>query len=294
MKTKQLKLNDPLTGKLLTYSAAAGALLAFGQKADAQITYTDVDPDQTLVGEYGEKGIYELDINNDGTIDLLIIQGNEDWYSGWQSVRVMPQNQGAVVTSAIYFSAWEKSYYMGLKFDKDAAIGVEANFNSSTVYSVQMAWAGTSSEVAYTSGPWVGEVDKYLGVRISLDEGSTFNYGWVRLDVAEDLTSFTVKDYAYEATAGTAIAAGDEGGTQVEDDFANDLGVKIFSFENSIILADVDTDNAQADIFNTIGQLVHSTPVHSGRIEIQKENKGLYIVKLKLNEDIVTSKVIVK
>ena len=294
MKTKQLKANDPLTGKLLSYSAAATAILAIGQQAEAQVAYTDVDPDESFTGEVGDKGIYELDINNDGTVDLQIIHGNDDWYSGWQSVRVLPQNQGGVVTGAIYFTAWEKSYYMGLMFEKDAVIGPDEGFNSSEDYgSVQMAWQGTSYSIAYTSGPWVGETDKYLGVRFSLDDGTTFHYGWVRLDVAADMTSFTVKDYAYEETADQFIRAGHTV-AGIDNGLSNDFGVKVFSFEKSVIISDLSDDNAHAEIYNALGQRVHSSPVRSGRTAIPMADAGLYIVKLKVNDDLITSKVIVR
>ena len=253
MKTKQQK--DLLAGKLLSYSAAAGAVFAIGQDAEAQVAYTDVDPDVTLQAtEADSRDTLNIDFNNDEVVDVTIIHGNGDWYSYstyfWRSVRALNGSGAEIALETLY--------------------------------------------ATYTYGPWAdGTADKYLGVRFSLDEGSTFHYGWVRLDVAVDQVQVTVKDYAYEQTAGTTIKAGDIGGTPVES-LSNNLDVKVFSYEKSIVISDLDADNAHADIYNTLGQLVRSTPIQSGRTEIQMDTKGMYIVKLKVNEELLTGKVIVK
>ena len=298
MKTKQQK--DLLAGKLLSYSAAAGAVFAIGQDAEAQVAYTDVDPDVTLQAtEADSRDTLNIDFNNDEVVDVTIIHGNGDWYSYstyfWRSVRALNGSGAEIAIETLYATSFSASYYFANRFDKDEVLGPDLNWYGLD-NSYQLGWWGWSGATSYTYtyGPWAdGTADKYLGVRFSLDEGSTFHYGWVRLDVAVDQVQVTVKDYAYEQTAGTTIKAGDIGGTPVES-LSNNLDVKVFSYEKSIVISDLDADNAHADIYNTLGQLVRSTPIQSGRTEIQMDTKGMYIVKLKVNEELLTGKVIVK
>jgi len=302
MKKKQLKEKDLLAGKLLSYSAAAGALFALGQDADAQIVYTDVDPDSTVVlpTVADSAHIFEIDMNNDGFTDVTIVAGNGDWYydegvSNWMSIRALAGSGGEIALQSSYLSGWSATYYFAKRFDVDAVIGPDESFYYSS-WSFQLGWMGTyATGLSYNTGQWVdGETDKYLGIRFSLDGGTTYHYGWVRLDVEGDMSQFTVKDYAYESRADMAIPAGATKQVSVKDNLADDLGVKVFAHQGNIVVSDVKADLAQADVYNVTGQLVRSVQVESGRTEIPMDNKGLYIVRIDVEGEIVSSKVIVQ
>lgn len=304
MKKNRLKEKEILTGKLLSYSAAAGALFALGQDADAQVVYTDVDPDSTVLMPTvaDSTHIFEIDMNNDGTVDVTVVAGNGDWYysagvSNWMSIRALNGSGASLALQYSYLSGWGATYYFAKRFDADAVIGPNESWYTSS-WSFQMGWYGTyASGTTYNTGQWVdGETDKYLGVRFTLDAGTSYHYGWVRLDVVGDMSQFTVKDYAYEATADVAIAAGDVGepGVSVRDDLANDLGVKVFSYQDMIVISDLEIDYATADIFNVAGQLVQSVQVETGRNEVPVDNKGLYIVRIDMGSEVVSTKVIVQ
>jgi len=303
MKKNQLQEKDLLSAKLLSYSAAAGALLAIGANAEAQISYTDVDPDSLVVlPDTVGQSIFEIDMNNDGFTDVTIIAGNGDWYydegvSNWMSIRAMAGSGAEVALQTSYLSGgtWAGTYSFAKRFDVDAVIGPDESFYYSS-WSFQLGWLGTYA-TGYTmnSGPWVdGEVDKYLGIRFSLDGGTTYHYGWVRLDVAGDQSEVLVKDYAYEETADVGIVAGQKWTTSVRDGLSDDLGVKIFSHQNKIVISDLEIDHATADVYSVTGQLLHTVQVEKGRNEVPVDNKGLYIVKIDLGSEIVSSKVIVQ
>ena len=310
MKTKQHKEKDLLTGKLLSYSAAAGAILAVGSEAEAQVKYIDVDPDSVVVApELGYAGIFEIDMNGDDSINVTIVVGSGDkWYSGsvgsgslWKSVRALPGFGGEVNIHPSYLTAWSATYNFANRFDADDLIGPdlgEGDYWSGGSASFELGWLGTYSAGAgasYLTGNWVdNEPDKYLGIRFTLDEGGSYHYGWVRLDVSSDMSQATVKDYAYEQTADTPIAAGDMGEVSVRNGLNNDLGVKIFSHLGNIIISDLKTDRAQADVFNVAGQLVQSVQIEQGRSQIPMEDKGLFIVRIDTGADIVSSKVVVQ
>ena len=300
MKKNQLKEKDLLTGKLLSYSAAAGALFALGQDADAQVVYYDVDPDSTVVlpTVLDSANIFEIDMNNDGTVDVTVVVGNGDWYyslesSTWMSIRALNGSGASLALQTSYLSGWGATYYFPKPFDMDAVIGPDESWGTYS-YSFQMGWLGTYvGGTTYNTGPWLDAVDKYLGVRFSLDEGTSYHYGWVRLDVEGDMSEFTVKDYAYEQTADLGIRAGHMV-TSVRNGLANDLGVKIFSHQDKIVISDLEIDHATADVYNVAGQLVRSVQVETGRNEVPMDNKGLYIVRIDMGSEIISSKVIVQ
>jgi len=302
MKKNQLQKKDLLSAKLLSYSAAAGALVAIGSEAEAQIVYTDVDPDSLLVAPaVDSSAIFEIDMNNDGITDVTIVAGNGDWYYNtevssvfhWYSIRALNGTGASVATQYTYLSAWEKTFYLARRFDADESIGPDEDFATSS-WSIQLGMVGTESGSTYNSGLWQdGETDKYLGIRFSLDS-VTYHYGWVRLDVAADHLQAIVKDYAYESRADMAIPAGAIRQVSVKDDLANELGVKVFAHERSIIVSELKVDKAQAEVYNVTGQLLRSIQVESGRTEIPMDNKGLYIVRIDVEGEIVSSKVIVQ
>ena len=148
MKKNQLEEKDLLTGKLLSYSAAAGALFALGQEADAQVIYTDVDPDSTVIApEVQSQAIFEIDMNNDGTTDVTIVHGNGDWYystgvSNWMSVRALNGSGGEIAVQSSYISVFETTYIMAKRFDANDVIGPDESFMTHS-FSFELGLNGT-------------------------------------------------------------------------------------------------------------------------------------------------------
>jgi hypothetical protein len=311
MKTNQREEKKFLTRKLLSYSAAAGALLAVGSDAEAQVKYTDVDPDAVVVlpTERGTRDSLSVDLNGDGIIDVNIMAGNGDKWgdttnatntSNWMSIRAKPAPGGEVNIHPSYLADWGETYNFANRFDAEDLLGPdlgEGDYWSGGAESFMLGWLGVyQTGGTYNTGPWTdGETDKYLGIRFTLDEGVSYHYGWIRLDVPSDQSQVTIKDYAYEQTADKAIVAGDMGsGTSVRDGLKNDLGVKLFSLDRNIIVSDLKVDQARAEVYNISGQLVRSVQVEKGRTEIPMESTGIFIVKIDMGAEIVSSKVIVR
>ncbi len=62
-------MKKELLDRLKKYALSAGALSVSATAADAQINYTDVNPDSTVTGAGNN---YMLDLNNDNTADFDI------------------------------------------------------------------------------------------------------------------------------------------------------------------------------------------------------------------------------
>ena len=210
--THRYPSKDSLETRLATYSAAAGAaLLAFAPTtADAQVVYTDLDPDVSLAT--GNDLL--IDFDGDGRDDVQFVLDNP--FSGFYRALVFADEDngggiagfGPVTTNYNYFYASVLEQSTDISGDNV----VTRNTNTGD--------DGNRDDFLLTSlfgggvyGNWTGEMDKYVGVRFQTTQGTT-HYAWVRLDVAS-ATEITIKDYAFEATPDTPIAAGAMG-TAVE------------------------------------------------------------------------------
>ena len=189
--------------------------MATTSAADAQVVYTDINPDLTLVDNS-----YLLDINNDGTNDFSVFQIHHSHvstftFSGYTStfstssnkVTITPLNNNEV--EAWYGGVWTFPSDYWANFNN---LGAQIGWGAS--------WAADVATLAYyypnhPFGFWLGVEDKYLGLRI--DIGGQWYYGWLRLDVGEIGEFVTVKDYAFEATPNVPISAGDMGISQTCD-----------------------------------------------------------------------------
>ncbi len=215
-------MKKSLQSKLKKYGTAAAAvsMVAGVSDADAQVMYTDVNPDQTFTNN-GDS--YNLDLNGDATIDFTI---NLTVSSGVYKVGITNagsnQNMGSGSTAA----GW--NYPLALSYG--ASIGSAGPWQSgASNASALFSYYGSSS----TYGLWGGATDKYLGLKF--DIGGNTHYGWARLDVAANGSSFTIKDYAYESTADSNIVAGDMGSVSVsvaENLFSKDI--KVFTTQGQL------------------------------------------------------------
>ena len=142
-------------------------------------------------------------------------------------------------------------------------------------------------------GYWGGVTDHYIGFQFSPD-GAEIHYGWVRCDVAEDGTSLTIKDYAYNATPDEGVFAGQGsplGITSVNN--SNEFG--IFGFEGvaNILIKDGKYDNTSITVINTMGQKVVDQKATDKltRIDLNQFGKGLYVVTIQRGSEQFSKKI---
>ncbi|MFZ1594198.1 MAG: T9SS type A sorting domain-containing protein [Chitinophagales bacterium] len=185
-------------GKIAAYSAMAGAFMATAANADAQIIYTDVTD---FTGATGD--LLSIDMDADSTSDFLLF-ANSNTAGNWSWVYAIgnlgsgyggPSNMIAGYSGAIlpYGSALDAGDLVG------PALSFVSNSNN-------VGWlASMYSSVTYA--PFANTGDKYLGVKFL--SGGTLHYGWMRLSCTVAPVTYTIRDFAYEATANTPIIAGD-------------------------------------------------------------------------------------
>jgi hypothetical protein len=193
-------MKPSLKTRLQAYSLTAGSIVA-GLGSQAQILYTDVDPDTTIDLT---NALYALDLNDDNVIDFELealsgLYSYSSYVTSFEALNVNPQGSNAV--GASYFG----SYPYALLFGDE--IGASMNFNN---YSYNILFgtvniSGYYGSYSFPLGQWPTNIDRYVGLTIELN-GNT-HYGWARISV-EGTSSMILRDYAIELTPDEPITAG--------------------------------------------------------------------------------------
>lgn len=206
-------MNKKLSNHLKAYSALAGAILT-SNSASADIVYTDVN--DVTFSNNGQ--FYDLDLNNDGTPDFQFTISKSQfggtfttYYGGTSSynillnnIKVQALNNNEVMISQGYYSNFVKALPLNTPINQ-----LEVYANGTNAMGSFYSFIFSNSSFVGSVGSWGAKTNHYAGLKLNVS-GKTY-YGWVRLDVAAQYNSFTVKDYAYQDCVGLTINAGDPG-----------------------------------------------------------------------------------
>jgi len=272
--------------KLTSYTAFAGAIVA-GSAANAQITYTDVNPDAVA----DSLNPFAIDFNNDATPDLAF---------GVQHISGSFTNSGQTLTYVGAFAyavapAGKIVTIDTLQADTlncGVAISQASNFGNASFGSLALAALIQPINYPFASGPYIGVNDKYLGFQFTL--GTNTHYGWARLSVAADATTITIKEYAYNATPSGAINTCQTAG--IEDvAVENKVTIKPL-LDEAIINVTPDLVGGTLAITNLAGQTVKTVAINDVNAKISYEglNTGIYFVEARFESGSVNKKVYVK
>ena len=180
-----------LKSRLAKYGLLAAAITG-ANEIDAQVIYTDENPD--FAGGVGSQ--YFLDLDNNAVDDFRI------WHNGSSNLYISPLGS----TNEVLGSG-------GATFAYPFALSSGATISSGAGSFFNNGFAGGFQSLNYGScsfGNWCTITDGYIGLRF--DIGGSIHYGWVRLDVNQSGSVWSVKDYAYEGAPTASIDAGDMGG----------------------------------------------------------------------------------
>lgn len=187
------------------YAVMASVLLGSGALG-AQVRYVDI-PDLTL-DQNGQTLDLNLDSDTNGVVDYRIIQyvdTTQFLVSGsFIQARGTARNQVVGLDYA--------NYYYPFKLDLGMEIGADTIFRG---LGTSLNWGQLGlaiNDTTYPNDQFSGGVsDGFIGLRFGATLNDTLRrfYGWIRVDVAADLKSITIKDYAYQSQADSSILAGE-------------------------------------------------------------------------------------
>ncbi len=207
-------MKKQLSKKLSAFITTA---MLFSASANAQIVYTDVNPDTTITQSTNGSSAYYLDINNDGLTDLTMTAMLNGTIS--RSVQV-GTSSGSQVLNYSAPAPGGNVILLAKAKNNNAIIGSTSPNGTNAIWSnaqnvhlrrIQRIIIPQPPYYAnVTWGDWSNNTDRYLAVRISV--AGVWHYGWVRVSVLVSTTSavsFTIRDYAYNSIPNQLILAGD-------------------------------------------------------------------------------------
>lgn len=162
--------------------------IAFIIKSDAQIVYTDINPDSIIVSDPTSPGTPKINT-------LVIIPGK---LSTAIDLHLYPVSEN----KAEVHSGSDIEVLMDAIGTYPMAVNKGFSINSSG------NWREPADTLNYKGnvGHWINVKDKYLAFRIK--NGSAWHYGWLRMDINTSPDTMILKDYAYNDIIDSSIIAG--------------------------------------------------------------------------------------
>jgi hypothetical protein len=285
-----MEKNSTLNKKLKSYSALAGTLIAAGSSADAQIVYTDVLPDAVVA----TGGSYNLDVDNDGTADFALGVVHQTYlYGGTFPI----QYDFTVIAPVDPLNAVDT-----IAGGNTAAHNIGDMINGSLLWedgaaaSYQlMALAFAPPFSAYNTGNFLGQTDKYIGLRFKI--AGADHYGWARVDVNSTSTILTVKSYAYDATPGTGITAGmTSTAINGNTELANNVNVFSYGKDVHVNLNNNIANTGTILVTDVLGKEVVNVEISGAEnlISLADASNGIYFVTVSQNGNRMTEKVTIR
>jgi hypothetical protein len=268
--------------KLLNYSAMAGAALATSN-VNAQTIYTDVNPDQTFSFASSNQ-VYGLDMDNDFTVDfeisLMSLVGN---------MFVATPEVSANEIGLVYMSGTD---YLRA-FSANQVIDSNVSFGGNSSTGLIGGLYATAYGFPITVGSFPGQGDRYIGVRF--DIAGQPHYGWARVDVASDVSSFTIKDYAYNATPNAPISAGATA-TDISNFEMEDVKIKTFPNNKVMVVVLDEYTNGTVIVTSISGKTVKKEALTEGAnlLSLDELTTGMYVVSAQFTEGAVRKKIVVQ
>ncbi|MBS1658227.1 MAG: T9SS type A sorting domain-containing protein [Bacteroidetes bacterium] len=182
---------------LLKYSGMIAGLLAM-HKAQAQIVYTDIDPDSVLDNTgYSDYAQQFVDLNNDGVFDFSIIS------------RIVSTSYDTNAGNVVGASGLDGNKVLNYDGYLECKCWVfENNSGDSIGGNPYLFWrsGGLLFYFSFQMDYWIDGFAHYMGVR--LRHNGNYYYGWIRLKILSGGNPTKVKDYAYNLAPNEPITSG--------------------------------------------------------------------------------------
>lgn len=279
-------MKKELQKRLSKYTAAAAALTVGATGVNAQIVYTDVDPDFSHLGD--EIGV-GLDMDNDGNFDYIMVSADTIVTGGTRVRYTIVAPYGSVASMNSIAGETPSAYNYALALNMNDMIDNTLNWIQSTN---TMAY-NVDSANPYNEN-WNGVTDKYLGLQFS-SGGSTY-YGWARLDVQAEADIWTLKDYAYNDTGAGIMAGQTNANVSLEEAEMESLVHFINQSNNTVIVRlNEQLTGANVTVVSTTGQVVQTGSVENNQFTVNMDglSAGIYMINVATEQGAITKKMMV-
>lgn len=271
MAFKFTAMNKNLQRKLSAYAATTAGAVALAGSADAQIIYTDVNPDAVV----SDTVYYDLDMDGDAVVDFVF--ATEGYTTSYGPVNLsmlyVPVAANAVLGS-LYMGSYPLPFVMN---NGDSISSTNTSWNDGSVNGGLQYLSVLTPYGGY--GNWQGQTDKYVGVRFNI--GSNTHYGWVRLSVSANADTIIIKDYAYNSQPNIGLLAGETGPLNVAP--VNSDPVNIYAADHTVFLQNAGAaTGGNVRVYNINGQTVRESAIteENFNISLEGETSGIYFVEV--------------
>ena len=288
------------TFSLKEYSGLATAFLFINANTNAQVIYTDIDPDIELNLDGQSAGV---DMDNNGTIDFAFLKVSFSFTTFWGSSDITVYVQGilagpyGISLNAIAGTYTQQSeaggvYYNPYALNPGNVISGELSFQNNGFQTLAFEARRSNGGLFGAGGNWHPDVEnRFLGVKF-IDNDDCYHFGWIRCTVADTSNIIIIKDYAYEVTCEHPIVAGDTTSYVGITDGKNNLNLNVYSFGSTVyIKINEKLTNESMHVYNLEGREIYSGELQNQFTEIKlAAPKGIYFVEIISDEGKLTKK----
>ncbi|MFI5172353.1 MAG: T9SS type A sorting domain-containing protein [Chitinophagales bacterium] len=293
-------MKNPSKNSNIKYSQFAGVYLLLHTNSNAQVIYTDVDPD--LILSESPQGIW-LDIDENGISDIGLQNDSFTTYSfSLQETHTFQFLIAFLYTTENAIAGISDADGTCFPYALSAGELVGGDSIWQTCFSQFLAFkrlhsAGLTHVGTYEN--WYNELisetlDHYLGVRF-IDEFGNNHNGWIRCDIIDEGRTLIIKDYAYETQDDFPIIAGDTSGFVGLENLQSTINATVYSFNNTIYINFNDfLKGVEIRIYDLNGKIVYADKIKDQFEKIElNEAKGVYLVELVAGENKFTRKIFI-
>ena len=284
-------MKKQLLKKVYTFITTA---MLFSASANAQIVYTDVNPDLTITQSSIGSSVHILDINNDTITDATLaasktISANAVLFgtsSGSEALMCCPILQARAI-----------NHNVAIGSNPNGTNAYWSNNQNARLRQVPLGGGGPGGPNPIPFGDWSTLADRYLAIRFLV--GADWYYGWVRVSVSVGGNSFTIRDYAYNSLPNQPILAGQ---TMTTGIIENSLASSIDLFPNpaddhlAIDLGE-NSREVQITITDITGKIIYNTIASEAqKVEVNTKDfaEGFYVVQIQAGNFRETKKLVVQ
>lgn len=265
-----------LSGKLKSYSLMAGSLLGVSSNAGAQILHQNISDTTYTDSETG----LSFDLNNDGITDFtffLIKSGTSP------SVNQFVGGFASNVDNEIAGSVGTNNYVYPFALEAGNQIGADLEWQPyGSLFWIFGQHYSSGGGTPVQAGNWLGREDRFAGLRIEADEHKY--YGWIRMSIDTLAGQFTIKDFALQTTADSAIVAGDTDVISGVPQAILDHRIRIHSYERDVFISVPATseDDMAIELINMTGMVVDRRRTNQREVHMKLSDypDGIYLVSV--------------
>jgi hypothetical protein len=294
IKIINMKNNSTLDSKIKKYAALAGGITAIAGFTNAQVVYTDINPDHLVTGNLGS---YLLDLNSDVVPDFSFLT-LDNTTTGTFTTSGIPVSYSVDYKAGLIYGASGNSWMANSSDTTIVNVPVGSTIGSSDFFGSGGTALGAMLDISipllgysvtYPFGQFLDQ-EGFVGLKFNI-AGNT-HYGWVRVEVTPDGATLSVKDYAYDATPNTAIVAGETGSGPVGIANAENK-VVIQNLNDRIRIKMNDQTNGYAIITSMAGQEVLTQAINNTieLIDLNELSSGIYMVTVNSDQETITKKI---